>query len=253
MKKGPLIAGCLVCLTSMAIMAMPVKAQAPGSSDKATQVSQILEKADILYVRKLYDDAIVEYRKALKIDPKDSVTHNKLGMAYQQLQKPGAAKKSYEQAIKLNPNYVEALNNLGTAFYALKNYNKAIRQYKKAIAIQPLFATAFRNMGAACFADNKFEEGFKAYTEAYRLDPAILERASTHGAPVKTGGSNQAMQYFYIAKLYASNSDMEKALVYLEKAHENGFADFQRVERDSAFQGLLKNERYIRLLQTKSP
>ncbi len=250
MKKRLLIAGYLVGLM---MASMAAEAQAPASSDKTAQVSQILEKGDIFYVQKLYGDAIGEYRKALKIHPRNPVIHNKLGIAYQQLHNLAAAKKSYERAIKLDRKYVEALNNLGTVHFALKNNKKAVKEYQKAVEIQPSFATAFGNMGAAYFADNNFEEGFKAYAEAYRLDPAILDRASTQGSVVKTGVANQSMQNFYIAKLYASNGDMEKALIYLEKAHENGFKDFQKVEKDPAFQGLLKNERYIKLIQTKAP
>jgi uncharacterized protein YehS (DUF1456 family) len=83
------------------------------------------------------------------------------------------------------------------------------------------------------------------------MDPSILERTSTSGTIVKTAGGNQAMQSFYIAKLFAISGDLEKALIYLQKAQENGFKDFEKVEKEPAFQGLLKDERYIKLTQTK--
>jgi tetratricopeptide (TPR) repeat protein len=106
-------------------------------------------------------------------------------------------------------------------------------------------------MGAAYFAMNKYEEGFKAYMEAYRLDPSILERTSTHGTVVKTAGTNQAMQNFYIAKLFATNGDLEKAFIYLQKAHENGYRDWNKLEKDPAFEPLIKQERYQKLKESK--
>ena len=248
MNKKLLILGSLMGLLMLTAMA---DAQAPVSADKAGQASDIVKKADALYARKLYEDAIAEYRKALNINPKDPVIQNKLGIAYHQSQNLGAARKAYEQAIKLNPKYAEAWNNLGTVYYSQKSYKKAIMQYKKAIEIRPTLATAYLNMGAALFARGQYEEGFKAYSEAYRLDPTILERTSMQGTVVKTAGGNQAMQNFYMARLYAANGDLEKALVYLQKAHEDGFKDFDKVEKDPVFKGLLNDERYIKLTRRK--
>ncbi len=222
-----------------------------GSSDLAAQASESVKKADSLLVRKMYEEAITEYRRALSITPQAPMLFNKMGIAYQQAQNFAQARKAYEKAIKLNSKYAEAWNNLGTVHYSTKGYKKAIKLYKKAIALNPQFATAFHNMGAAYFSLNKFEDGFKAYQEAYRLDPSILERTSAHGTVVKTTGGNQAMQNYYMAKLFAANGDLDKAFAYLQKAQESGFKDYEKLEKEPVFEKLIQDVRYPTLKASK--
>jgi tetratricopeptide (TPR) repeat protein len=221
------------------------------SPEELAKVSDLTKRADSFLARKFYEDAVLEYRKVLAISPQDAVVHNKLGITYHQLTQLDLAKKEYEQAKKLNPKYSEAWNNLGTVFYSQKRYGKAIKQYKKSLELQPESATAYHNMGAAYFGMKKYDEGFKAYQEAYRLDPTILERVSNYGTVVKTAELNQGIMNFYMAKLYASNGQMEKALAFLLKALENGFTEFDKITKDPDFKLLVQDERLTRLMEAK--
>jgi Flp pilus assembly protein TadD len=248
MKKGIILVPFLfIAALSLTLLGQTSTPPSPSSPE----VTEILKKADTLYVKKMYEEALKEYKKAQALAPQDTTILNKMGIAYQQGQNFVQARKAYERAVKLNGKYAEAWNNLGTVFYSEKNYKKAISRYKKALSLQPQFATAFHNMGAAYFAMNKYEDGFKAYLEAYRLDPNILERTASHGTIVKTAGGNQAMQNFYIAKLFAANGDLERCFLYLQKAHENGYKDWEKLEKDPAFENLIKQDRYVQLKATK--
>jgi tetratricopeptide (TPR) repeat protein len=249
MKKGFLLAMLLVSFWN----AEHVWSQSAsaGPSDSAIQASESVNKGDSFLVRKMYEEAITEYRRALSITPQEPTLFNKMGIAYQQAQNFVQARKAYEKAIKLNSKYFEAWNNLGTVYYSTKAYKKAIKQYNKAITLNLQFATAYHNMGAAYFSLNKFEDGFKAYQEAYRLDPSILERTSSHGTVVKTTGGNQAMQNYYMAKLFAANGDLDKAFAYLQKAQESGFKDYEKLEKEPAFEKLIQDARYPNLKASK--
>jgi tetratricopeptide (TPR) repeat protein len=218
--------------------------------EKLAEANQLSRKADSLLARKYYDDAILEYRKVLAINPLDYVVQNKLGIAYHQLMNLNLAKKQYEQAKKINPRYAEAWNNLGTVHYSLKKYKRAVKNYKKSLELQPQSATAYHNMGAAYFGMQKYEEGFAAYLQAYRLDPTILERNSTYGTIIKTSEFNEAMQNFYMAKLYALNGQQDKALSFLLKALENGFKDFDKITKDPALKLLAQNERVVKFMES---
>lgn len=250
MKKGLLIFAGVLFLGIPALTASPQSSSTPPA-DLSAQNPDPSKKADLLLIRKMYAEAIVEYRKALELKPQDFTVQNKLGIAYQQAQDYPQALKAYQKAVKLNPKYIEAINNLGTVYYSQKNYKKSIKYYKKAIALDPGFATAFHNMGAAYFSIEKYEDGYKAYQEAFRLDPSILERTST-GGTVKTTGGNQAKQNFYLAKIYAASGNLERAITYLQKAHESGFKDFEQLEKDPAFEKVILDERY-KILKTTKP
>lgn len=220
--------------------------------EKLAEASQISKRADSLLARKFFEDAVLEYQKVLAITPRDPVVHNKLGIAFHQLQSLDLAKKQYERAKKLNPRYHEAWNNLGTVNYGLRKYKRAVKNYKKALQLNPESATTHHNLGAAYFAMKKYEEGFQSYLEAYRLDPNILERISSRGTIIRTAEVNQGMQNFYLAKLYIINGQPEKALAYLLKALETGFSDYEKITKDPDFKVLAQDERLSRLISQKT-
>lgn len=224
----------------------------PLPPEKLAEASQMAKRADSLLARKFYEDAVLEYRKVLAINPRDHVVNNKLGIAYHQLQNLEMAKKQYDRARKLNPQYHEAWNNLGTVDYTLRKYKRAVKDYEKALSINPQSATTHHNLGAAYFAMKKYQEGFQAYQEAYRLDPSILERVSSRGTIIKTAEVNQGMQNFYFAKLFITNGQPEKALAYLLKALETGFNDYDKITKDPDFKVLAEDERLARLISPKN-
>jgi len=219
--------------------------------EKIAEAGQIAKRADSMLARKFFEDAAIEYQRALDITPRNHVMQNKLGIAYHQLQNLGMAKKQYERARKINPQYHEAWNNLGTVHYSLKNYKRAVKDYNKALSINPESATTHHNLGAAYFAMKKYEDGFASYAEAFRLDPTILDRISTRGTIIRTAEVNQGIQNFYLAKLFVTNGQPEKALTYLLKALETGFSDYEKITKDPAFKVLAQDERLTRMISQK--
>src|SRR5204862_1158983 len=94
-------------------------------------------RGDSYFARKLYDDAIIEYRKSVALDRYNASTLNRLGLVYHQSQKLNEAEQSYREALKQNPFYLEALNNIGTVAYVRKDYDHAMEHYNKALKIRP--------------------------------------------------------------------------------------------------------------------
>ncbi|MFN8009356.1 MAG: tetratricopeptide repeat protein [Terriglobia bacterium] len=224
---------------------------AVSNEERLAQVDQLTKKADSLMARKFYEEAIHTYQEAVALNPRDPLMRNKLGIAYQLLPDLQSAKMEYEKARKLNPSSYEAWNNLGTVYYSLKRYPKAVKYYKKALIINSASATAYQNLGTAYFALDRYEEGFKAFQEAFRLDPTILDKLSSSGTVIRTAEVNQAIQNYYIAKLYAQQGQTEKALSYLLKAIENGFNDYDKITGDPDFKSLTNDERLTRLISAK--
>jgi tetratricopeptide (TPR) repeat protein len=251
MKKSWIIPGIIFILFASLILAKETTVSL--SPERQAELDLFIKKGDSLLARKYYEDAIQQYRKAVEINPKDAVVQNKIGIAYHQLTNLPMAKKQYDLAKKLNPRYSEAWNNVGTVYYSLKNYKKAIKCYKKSLDLNPISATAYHNMGAAYFGIKKYEEGFQAFLEAYRLDPTILDRTSNYGTVIKTTELNQAMQNFYLAKIFAANGQQEKALAYLLKALEMGFNEYDKITKEPTFKQLVQDERLTKAMDLKKP
>jgi len=207
-------------------------------------------RGDSFMARKMYDDAIIEYRKSFLIDRYNALTANLLGLAYHQSMKTKDAENHYREALKINPYYVEALNNLGTIEFAKKQYNRALDQYNKALKIRASSATILHNVGACLFAMERFEEGLKVYQSALKIDPQLFEHMSGFGTIIQTAGRNDSMQNFYLAKVFAGMGDKDRAISLLYRAVENGFRDAKKLKGEPAFSELQTDERFLKLVET---
>jgi spermidine synthase len=72
-----------------------------------------------------YDQAVAQFRRALKINPRHAQLHNSIGVAlYFQQQLPEAI-RHYEEALRLQPNYPRAQENRRKAWEQLKSDQRA--------------------------------------------------------------------------------------------------------------------------------
>ncbi|HEY7680487.1 MAG TPA: tetratricopeptide repeat protein, partial [Terriglobia bacterium] len=173
------------------------------------------QRGDLFMVRKFYPEAVEAYRRLTTLEPNNALFHNKLGIAYHQMQNFNAAKRSYRRAIQLNAQYAEAVNNLAAIEYAEKNYRSAILTYLKALAISPKDPVVYSNLGTAYFAYDKYEYAVACYRYALMIDPGIFERTGRSGSIVHQRDVKDIAAFnFYMAKTYASLNNLEDTLLY---------------------------------------
>ncbi len=98
-----------------------------------------------LFERGDYDEAVVNYSRALELDPENEEIYYNRGMAYKKLRQYNEAIDDYSQAILLNPDYSRAYNNRGATYRKLKEFDRASNDYKKAIEKDPKNARAYYN------------------------------------------------------------------------------------------------------------
>jgi tetratricopeptide (TPR) repeat protein len=230
------------CLLPAAFLVAPVvllpRAGAAQALPTEKQELSNEQRGDIFMARKMYREAIDLYRKALP-EGKDSFVQNKIGIAYQQMQDFRAAKRSYERAMKLNPLYAEARNNLGTLYHGQKNFRAAIREYQRALKLNPDSATFYSNLGTAYFARKRYDDAVKAWQRALTLDPEVFERRSLGGTVLQERSvQERSMFYYSIAKIHAQAGDVERALLNIRRALEEGFKERKRFLEEPEFKVL---------------
>jgi tetratricopeptide (TPR) repeat protein len=218
--------------------AADLPAPVPGSE------ATLLQRAEIMAARQSWGDAAAAYRAAVAAQPDDAQLHNRLGICYERLGDAKAARKAYRRAIELRKDYAEAWNNVGTLDHARGKHKQAIAAYGRAIQAKPQDPVFYRNLGAAWLAKGDIAKALEAWGEAFRLDPASFDEDALK---MQVTDVSPARQYYLYAKLLAARGDVEKALDFLAKAHDAGFAEFAKVETDRDFAALVSDPRYAAL------
>lgn len=229
--------------------AHPSRAQDPQTKPPGEDVNNLIKRAEIFLARKLYDDALDAYKQCIVLAPRDATLYNRIGVVYHRKQDLKRAEENYKRAVKLNPNYAEAQNNLGTIAYTHKKYRRAINFYNKAVKLRPDMATMRYNLGGALFALERYDQAFQEYQTAFTLDPELLEHLSATGSVVRTATLNRAKFHFFLAKIYAAQGSNDRALENLTRALEEGFKDLDTLYADKDFAALIKDEKFVRLMQ----
>jgi len=207
-------------------------------------------RADVFTARKLFDDAVIEYKRALAIDRYDASVANRLGIAYHNLRKYRDSEQQYREAIRLRPNHLDAMNNLAVLDYIRGDYEVALSRYKSALKFNPDSVTILRNMGACLFALERWDEGVAVYQQALTLRPDLFEpQAGGAGTSIQMNQQQTAFMNFYLAKIFALRGDKDAALSYLQKAVDYGFDNATMLKDEDAFKGLVADERFERVLQ----
>ncbi len=132
------------------------------------------------------DRAIVEYTKAIDINPNLAKAYDNRGVAYAQEGSLSRAIADFTMAITNNLKDAEAHNNRGHAYAQQGNFSQAIFDYTEAIKINALYVKAYNNRGIAYYklkeydkawADVRMIEGIGGTVDPYLMDD--LQKATS--------------------------------------------------------------------------
>src|SRR5216683_1243370 len=188
-------------------------------------------------------------------NPQNPVYLNKLGIALHFQMALGQALKYYERALKVDPTYADAENNIGTVWYQRNKYGKAIKAYQKAINIRSDMAVLYSNLGYAYFGDKKYEQAISSFRQALALDPQLFEHSSSRSGSVLQDRSvgDRGRFYFLLAKSFAEAGNLERCLIYLRKAKDEGYKELSLVKSDPSFAAVLKDPAVQEVLAPRPP
>ncbi len=234
----------------------PLQTQSQVSNAQANPAERQIsgeELGDLYMARKQYREAVDQYRSLSEQNPRNAVYLNKLGIALHQQTALSAALKYYERAVKVNPRYADAENNIGTIWYQRKKYSKAVRAYQKAIKMRDDMPVLYSNLGYAYFSQGKYDDSITAFRTALAKDPQFFERGSSRTGSILQDRSvpDRGRFYFLLAKSFAEAGNLDRAIFYLRKSKEEGYAQLNEVKKDPAFAALLQDPAVIDLLAPK--
>jgi tetratricopeptide (TPR) repeat protein len=214
------------------------------------------QTARLMIIRKQYAEAEAIFRRLTREQPKNAVYWNELGISMQNQALLGPALKCYEKATRLNPKYADPQNNIGTIWYERKKYPKAIRAYKKAILVRDDYAAFYMNLGFAYFGQQSYEDSITSFRKALQIDPSAFDSNRTRMGTViqdRSISSDRGKFYFLLAKSFAESGNVERCVIYLRKARDEGYKDYAAAQTDPSFAAVVKDPAIQEILSSKPP
>ncbi len=145
-------------------------------------------------------------RKALKINPNFSNSHNNIGIALQRLGDLDGALNSYQIALKLKPDFAEAHNNIGLVFQKKGLIDIAISSFKNAIKINSKYLDALNNLGNSLAAKGDIEKAIQTYERAIKVSSKSPSAYFNLGNIFKQLGNDlKAIEYYKESLHYDPN------------------------------------------------
>jgi len=104
-------------------------------------------KLGIVFLRrKLFDEAVVEFKKAIEIDPDYVEAYNNLGYVFLKQEKYEEAIDVFSKGMENDGAYADLHNNLGYAYSCISKYGDAIVELKRALEINTEYIHAIFNL-----------------------------------------------------------------------------------------------------------
>jgi tetratricopeptide (TPR) repeat protein len=117
-----------------------------------------------------HQEAIVEYEKALQINPNFGTAYLNMGGSYRYLGNNQKAIECFQKALAIDPNDVNALNNLAAVYAESNKLDEAIIYFKKAIEIDPNNALFHEGLGLAHVKLGQYKEASECFQKAIEKD-----------------------------------------------------------------------------------
>ena len=180
-------------------------------SPKAREIADLGTK---LYHDKRFFDAVIIFRRALKIAPDNLFVIAHVAIAKIQVGKITDARVGLEKVLLKKPKDLLVLTNLAIVYSRLKAYDKAIATLKQILEIDPQNAIAHHDMGVVLGKTGELKESEQYLLRSIALDP------------------NYAKAHLNLASMYLQQTPpaLDLARASYEKAKSLGCAADSKIE-----------------------
>ena len=189
----------------------------------------------MLWYMERYDEALVSYEEAVRLDPHDEDILLDQARTLGSLKRFDEALTACERAIQLAPEKPSVYKQKGDLLTRQKRHEDALHAYQQVVRLAPKDAFAYEQVGDTLCELERFADAVKAYDRALRLMPDFTRVYSSKAdALEKLGRYEQALAAYNKAlelepkhfSLLVGRAGVLKKLLRYEEAN----ADYQRAE-----------------------
>jgi len=221
----------------------------PAAKVAAEETKHINAGVD-LQGRKLYDQAIEEYKKALQNDPNNASIWVNIGTAYQAKEDYQNALKAYQQALAIDHNNQAAQQGIKTASEQQQNktvgddwkaggdlfkqgkFQEAAEKYQAVLKVTPQDAASHFSLGAVYQAMKRIDDAIAEYRLAIQYDQKnqSYQKAYQDAMDLKAGPIIDAAVAKHKAKDYAGAIDLYQQALLIRPQNAELYFDMAGAE-----------------------
>jgi tetratricopeptide (TPR) repeat protein len=147
--------------------------------------------------RKDWDNAILEYREVIRLQPTAIRAYNNLGNIYTKREDYSRAVPCYREMIRLRPDLAHPYNNIGSILLRMERLDEALKYFQVALRLRPDMAETHNNVGNIYFRKGDYEAAVGSYREALKYKPFHSSIHFNLGkARVKQGRLDEAAAHY---------------------------------------------------------
>ena len=164
-----------------------------------------------------YENASLEFRRALTAEPTNDDAYRGLGAAYERLGRWQDAEQTYRRAIELRPHYWAGYSWLGHFYTAQGRYQEAVEQFDHAAAVSPDNSAVYHSLGGLYIFMGRYDDAIHALQRAIALRPSFEAYANLGEAYMRLRHFDDASAAYQQAMTL--NSRDFRAVGYLAEAY----------------------------------
>ncbi|HSF89709.1 MAG TPA: tetratricopeptide repeat protein [Saprospiraceae bacterium] len=148
-------------------------------------------RGDALVDEQRYDEALLDFDKAIELQPKYAMAHYNRGNLYQKQKKYELALADFNNAVRYERDFDKAYNNRGTLYKETNRLDEAIVDYDRAISLNPDYHMAYNNRGSVYILQKQYQRAIEDLDQAIALKPDFAEAFGNRGiAKLKMGNTD---------------------------------------------------------------
>lgn len=147
-----------------------------------------------------------------KTSPSSPNTHNNLGDVYGRRGDFNNAVLEFKKAIAIKPDYADAYHNLGNTYKAMGKIEDAIKNYQFALKFNPKLWLSYQNLAVIYFGQKQYKLSLENMQKAIAINPQNINLQAELGVIyVQLGEKNIAKEIFTKVLLEDKNNQIAKA------------------------------------------
>ncbi|MEM1107778.1 MAG: tetratricopeptide repeat protein [Planctomycetota bacterium] len=151
-------------------------------------------------------EAIVEYQRALELNPDDPATNRDLATAYLQVGRPDLSLPFAERAVELEPGSQPAWCNLAVTYSILGRFDESLDAYRTATEIGDLDAPVLLGMGDTHLKLGNFQRAVNTLAELVRRFPSGVAHERFAYALFRMYDFNRSIAHYRRSLVYDPNA-----------------------------------------------